>query len=121
MYMAQINQISNSCIENSSAAGSNTSLAGHPFAVVPPSTYDGADGLWYDATSSSASRLQDNYAPLLHAGQPCTNLGDNSAIPVDIVDLDGDSDISETVDNDLNGDPRIQQSVVDAGAFEVTP
>ena len=61
----------------------------------------------------------------------CIDAGDNSAVPADTVDLDGDGDTTETVPIDLDGNARIrnhpcvadtgigERRVVDVGAFEI--
>jgi len=49
---------------------------------------------------------------------PCINAGDNKKLMEDIWDLDGDSDTTEPVPYDLDGNPRIIDNVVDLGAFE---
>ena len=47
------------------------------------------------------------------------NYGDDSKIPVDSTDMDGDGDRSELVPLDGYGQPRIVSSAVDFGAFEI--
>ncbi|MHC4065907.1 MAG: choice-of-anchor Q domain-containing protein [Planctomycetota bacterium] len=39
-------------------------------------------------------------------GSPCIDAGDNTAVPLDITDLDANGDISERLPLDLAGDPR---------------
>ncbi len=70
---------------------------------------------------------------LLSAGSPCIDAGDNTAVPADALDLDGDGNTAEAVPIDTAGDPRFRNdlgspdtgvpgnghaAVVDMGAFE---
>jgi parallel beta-helix repeat protein len=70
------------------------------------------------------------------AGSPCIDAADNTAVPADIADLDGDGDRSERTPRDLGGDPRFLDDpdtddsgvpaaeyphVVDMGAYEFIP
>ncbi|MFN3785738.1 MAG: choice-of-anchor Q domain-containing protein, partial [Thiothrix sp.] len=48
---------------------------------------------------------------------PAINMGNNTPIPVDAKDVDGDSDLTEPTP-DLDGEDRILQSTVDMGAYE---
>jgi hypothetical protein len=54
----------------------------------------------------------------LSPGSPCINAGNNSALPADRFDLDGDGDPNEPIPFDVNGKPRIQGGTVDIGACE---
>jgi len=60
----------------------------------------------------------------LMPGSPCIDAGDNSRVPADTTDLDGDGNTTEPVPWDLDGNPRIVDgnndgnSVVDMGAYE---
>jgi len=66
----------------------------------------------------------------LSAGSPCIDAADNSVVPPDVADLDGDGDISEPIPYDLEGNPRFVDDlgmpdcgfgtppVVDMGAYE---
>ncbi len=67
-------------------------------------------------------------------GSPCIDAGDNSAVPADVADLDGDGDVEERTPLDLEGarrfvddpntddtgvaDPPDYPNVVDMGAYE---
>jgi hypothetical protein len=68
----------------------------------------------------------------LGAGSPCIDMGDNSALPADISDLDGDGDRAEPLPFDVAGGPRVidvpftpdlvrePRAVVDVGALEAS-
>jgi hypothetical protein len=60
----------------------------------------------------------------LLAGSPCIDSGDNTSLPDDVADLDGDYDTGEPIPFDLDYSPRIvdgdcnSTDVVDIGAYE---
>jgi predicted outer membrane repeat protein len=60
----------------------------------------------------------------LMPGSPCIDAGDNSTVPADTTDLDGDGNTTEPIPWDLDKNPRIVDgnndgnSVVDMGAYE---
>ncbi len=54
----------------------------------------------------------------LSFGSPCVGAGSNAALPPDAFDLDGDGNTVEPVPLDLAGVPRVQDGVVDMGAYE---
>jgi len=54
----------------------------------------------------------------LSIGSPCINSGRNEALLLDIMDLDEDDDVNEPIPFDLDGKPRIQNGIVDIGAYE---
>jgi len=56
----------------------------------------------------------------LQSSSSCIDQGDNLLLPQDIVDLDGDSDISEPLPVDINDTDRIKNAIVDMGAYEST-
>ncbi len=60
--------------------------------------------------------LDDNLR--LGFDSPCRDVGDNSALPADVLDLDGDGDRDEPIPFDIEGRPRIQNGRVDLGAYE---
>jgi hypothetical protein len=49
---------------------------------------------------------------------PCLDAGDEFALPADIADLNGDTDVVEPIPFDLDWSPRIRGSSVDIGAYE---
>jgi hypothetical protein len=51
-------------------------------------------------------------------GSPCIDSGDDTALPPDIADLDGDSNTTEPIPYDLDGNPRLEGCGVDMGAYE---
>ena len=54
----------------------------------------------------------------LALGSPAIGVGDNTALPADIADLDGDGDTAEPIPFDLLGEARIQDGTVSLGAYE---
>lgn len=56
----------------------------------------------------------------LQSTSPAIDAGDNSALPADTHDLDGDGDTGEPIPFDLAGNPRIYSSDVDLGAYEAS-
>jgi uncharacterized repeat protein (TIGR01451 family) len=78
------------------------------------------DPLFVDpaGTDGISGTLDDNLR--LSAGSPALDVGDNSALPPDVYDLDRDGDTSEPIPIDLGGNPRVTNSVVDMGAYELS-
>ena len=62
-------------------------------------------------------RIYD-YRLLSECTPACKDAGDDSAIPDDLMDLDGDSNTAEYVPYDLDDDTRIVGDDVDMGAYE---
>jgi predicted outer membrane repeat protein len=68
----------------------------------------------------------------LSPGSPCIDAADNTAVPADVFDLDGDGDVTEPIPFDLDGSPRFVNDpdtadtgnpgapgpLVDMGAYE---
>lgn len=54
----------------------------------------------------------------LSPSSPAINVGDVAVVPADLLDLDEDTDVTETVPLDLMGNPRIYENGVDMGAYE---
>ena len=69
---------------------------------------DGADDIL--GTADDNVRLSDN--------SPCIDTANNSNVPADVADLDGDGDTSEPTPLDLDGNARIVIDIVDMGAYE---
>ncbi|MHC4479032.1 MAG: right-handed parallel beta-helix repeat-containing protein [Planctomycetota bacterium] len=59
-----------------------------------------------DGADDAAGTEDDNLRLL--AGSPCIDAGDNTAVPVDTADLDGDGNTVEPTPLDLNGFPRFR-------------
>jgi hypothetical protein len=57
----------------------------------------------------------------LSAGSSCLDCGDNTLLPQDFADLDGDGDVTEPLPLDLDGKPRVTNATVDLGAYEMQP
>ena len=82
---------------------------------------DGLDPLFIDPDGADdiPGTLDDDCR--LAADSPSRNAGNNNYLPPDIVDLDGDGDISEPIPLDLDLLPRISQGTVDRGPYEFHP
>jgi len=63
----------------------------------------------------------------LRSCSPCVDSGNNTAVPRDVYDLDGDTNQAEPIPFDLDGNTRIYDadndgnSVIDRGAYEFSP
>lgn len=57
----------------------------------------------------------------LMQASPAINAGSNAALPEDTSDLDGDGNTTERLALDLAGNPRVIDTSVDMGAYEVVP
>jgi predicted outer membrane repeat protein len=55
----------------------------------------------------------------LRFGSPCVNAGDNTALPPDTLDIDGNGNFAEPLPFDLDGWARVDGCVVDMGAYEL--
>ena len=55
----------------------------------------------------------------LQTGSPGIDAGDQTLLPLDLLDLDQDTDINEPVPVDLNGNLRIRGGQIDQGAYEI--
>ncbi|MCG3128908.1 MAG: hypothetical protein CHACPFDD_03804 [Phycisphaerae bacterium] len=97
-------------------------LGGAGNTALDPKFFDllGADGV--------AGTADDDLR--LRGGSPCLDSGDNSAVPADVVDLDGDADLLEKLPHDFRHKSRFVNDpfapnvgvgpppIVDMGAFE---
>ena len=54
----------------------------------------------------------------LGTGSPCVDRGDNTMLPQDSTDLDGDGNLKESLPVDLDGKARTTGTTVDLGAYE---
>jgi hypothetical protein len=95
-----------------------------------PGNIDG-DPLFVDADGpdDDPNTFEDNDYRL-SAGSPCIDAADNTAVPPDTLDLDGDGDMDEPIPFDLDGNPRFVDDpgmpdcgygdppIVDMGAYE---
>ncbi|MDA9290123.1 T9SS type A sorting domain-containing protein [Polaribacter sp.] len=69
----------------------------------------GADGVWFTTDDG----LQPSSAT-----SPITDEGDETKLPLDTLDLDGDGDTTKAIPVDITGRTRIAGTAVDAGAYE---
>jgi hypothetical protein len=69
-----------------------------------------------DGPDNIVGTADDDLRPWPHS--PCIDAGDDSALPIDITDMDGDGDIVEPIPFDFDGNPRISGFSVDIGACE---
>ena len=93
---------------------------------------DGANGAWHLIAANTATAMwvwgdvaggavpgtaYDVAGLRLAAGSPCLDASDNTAVPADAADLDGDGDVAERVGLDLALNPRFvdQSQVPDTG------
>lgn len=94
---------------------------GDPGFVRNPS--DGGDG-WADDPSTLGidESANNDYGDLrLRSDSPCIDAGDNTLLPADDFDLDGDGNVVEPLPIDLDGRPRVYGPQVDVGAYEFVP
>jgi len=121
------NDASSPVISHSLIEGSGGSGAGWDTALGT----DGGGNLDGDPMFADADGLDDVYGTLdddvsLTAPSPAIETGDNSALPADVDDLDGDMDTTEPIPFDFWLKPRVIDSgpdgaVVDMGAREYDP
>ncbi|MEE9296536.1 MAG: DUF4215 domain-containing protein [Phycisphaerae bacterium] len=93
----------------------------------------GEDPLFRDADGADDIIGTEDDDLRLTAVSPCVDAADNTAVPVDTLDLDGDGDTAESVPFDLDGRSRFFDApdtsdtgngtppIVDMGAYEFTP
>ena len=68
------------------------------------------------AHSIEGECIDGDYRP--QSTSPCIDAGSNGRLPVDVLDLDGDTDVVEQLPLDLDNEPRIEGTGVDMGAYE---
>ncbi len=111
------------------------------FGVIDPTGTSGnisADPLFARAASPGPdgqwNTSDDDYGNLrLQPASPCIDAGDNTAVPVDTADLDGDGSTTEPIPLDIAGNPRFADDplvtdtglgtppIVDMGTYEHVP
>ncbi|UCC99249.1 MAG: hypothetical protein JSW66_05045, partial [Phycisphaerales bacterium] len=97
--------ISNCCVQGwTGKLGGTGNFADNPMFIDP----NGPDG--------KIGTIDDDMR--LSHGSPCINVGDNSSLPPDTLDLDSDGDSNEPIPFDIDGKPRIKGGIVDIGAYE---
>lgn len=95
--------------DNSLGTDGGSNIDQDPLFVRHPGP--GSDGTW--------GTPDDDYGDLhLRLASPAIDAGDDSALPADTLDLDGDSDTAEPLPIDRDGNPRILYAAVDMGAYE---
>jgi len=104
---------------------------------VTAASYTDVEGGWPGEGNIDADPVfvdPNNADFRLSADSPCIDAGDNTAVPSDTADLDGDGDTTERTPLDLDGNPRFVDDpltddtgvadppdyleIVDMGAFE---
>jgi hypothetical protein len=93
-------------------------------------TYSDVQGGWPGTGNIDADPVFVGAYGRLLPGSPCIDAADNTAVPADTEDLDGDGDTTEPIPIDLEGNPRFVDDVdtldtglgdppiVDMGAYE---
>ena len=127
-------QVRNTILWGNTAASGGAQIYNESEAVVV--TYSDVQGGYSGAGNINADPRFRNAASgdltLLHTS-PAIDAANNSALPADAYDLDGDGNTSEPLPYDLRGDPRQQDipsvpnsgsgvaPIVDMGAYEASP
>ncbi len=90
----------------------------------------GDDPLFWDADGEDDVFGTEDDNLRLRPGSPCIDAADNTAVPADDLDLDGDDDTEEPIPFDIDGNPRFvddpdtddtgngEAPIVDMGAYE---
>lgn len=100
--------LSHCCIQGWTGGLGGANNFGHDPVLVDP---DGPD---------DCLGTPDDSPHLDGCASPCTNTGDNAALPPDEFDLDEDGDLNEPLPLDPAGNPRNYDGCVDRGAYETT-
>jgi len=95
---------------NAEATLTNCNISGG----VPSEIIDGGSNLMLDPLFLDPAA--GNYR--LAGCSPMIEAGLNSAIPLDLIDIDADTVIDEQIEIDLDANPRIFNAAVDLGAYE---
>ena len=85
---------------------------------TPIVTYSDIMGGYSGTGNIDANPMFADTDKRLSSGSPCIDAGNNTAVPPDTTDLDGDGDTAEPIPFDLDGNPRIINGNVDMGAYE---
>ncbi len=122
--------------DTAASGGPELALCGNSQLTVSFSEVDGGQGKAYKENGSTLTWGSGNISanPIfvapglgdchLYPTSPCIDAGDNEAIPLDELDLDGDGDTSEPMPYDRDGRRRVAvvgdgtPPVVDMGAYE---
>lgn len=84
-----------------------------------------SDPLFIDADGFDNTSGTEDDNLRLQIGSPCIDTGDNTFLPADTTDLDGDGDTTEAIPFDLDEGPRVldgdnnASAIVDMGAYEL--
>jgi hypothetical protein len=93
-------------------------------------TYSNVQGGWVGTGNIDADPTFADADGRLSPGSPCIDAADNTAVPADTEDLDGDENTTEPIPFDLDGNPRFVDDIgtpdtgfgdppiVDMGAYE---
>jgi hypothetical protein len=119
------------CILWGNAADTGSEIYGG--SSTPSVTYSCVQGGWSGEGNISVDPMLSAGDLHLMPGSPCIDAGDNTAVPADTGDLDGDGDTSEPIPVDLHELPRFLDDpatsdtglgtapVVDIGPYEYFP
>lgn len=113
------NTINNNIVESTgnlfglgggATASTSSNLLEHTDAQLP--SVDGnfvGDPMFVDASTGDLD---------LMSGSAAISAGDDMSIPADVLNVDNDSDITEALPTDYNGNTRVHACIVDIGAIE---
>jgi len=126
------NQSSRATLKNCIVWGNDgDELTGSGYSV----SYSDIEGGWPGTGNIDEDPLFADAELRLSVGSPCLDGGNNTAVPADTADIDGDGDTSERTPLDLDGNPRFVNDppkpdngvadppdypyIVDMGAYEL--
>jgi hypothetical protein len=107
---SQINATDGTILANNIIQGWDGTLGG--------TNNGGADPLFIDADGPDNTYGTEDDNPRLNDASPARDTGDNSLLPPDEFDLDGDGNTTEVLPVDLDGLRRIVNATVDIGSYE---